>query len=108
MARTYLIHTDAANRETVSAYVENQKKQHDEPDAPVETCSADSAANIGKTDPKGFEAVISCGLPKHQELFASYKELGIRATLISTNVSAAPKKSGGAEAGVKAGEGKKK
>lgn len=84
MARTYLVHTEPANKETVLNYVGDQKERHGEPDAIIELCSADSAGNIGDADPKQFEAVVSSGLPKHQEIIAAYKEIGVRVTNIST------------------------
>lgn len=91
--KTIFVHTDAANAAKVNAIAGNLKGEEDK----IEKVTADSATLL-KKDAKGeFEAVVSAGLPKVQEIVAGYKKQGVTCHVVGMDSSPTSRKSGASD-----------
>ena len=86
--KTIFVHTEPANADRVNRIAANLKSEEDK----IEKGTADAAVLVKKDD-KGnvvgqYEAVISAGLPKVQEIVGGYKKYGIVAHVVGVNAPA--------------------
>lgn len=100
--KTIFVHTEPANADRVNGIAANLKSAEDR----IEKGTADAAVLVKKDD-KGnvvgeYEAVISAGLPKVQEIVGGYKKYNIVAHV----VGAVDPAFAAEHAKLKAGEGK--
>ena len=75
--KTIFVHTEPANADRVNGIAANLKSEEDK----IEKGTAEAAVLV-KKDGQGnvigeYEAVISAGLPKAQEIITGYKKYGI-------------------------------